>query len=739
MDTPVSMETRQSPHGIPRKPLPVLDPSKAKSRRSFASLACVAATLLAATVFSWRWIISGTPILLSSLFLAEWNDRRVIPWLPLWAIFTTLNFAYVVAATSWLLYWIFTSACYCAILLSSLYQFEFAARFARHRGRKLLRHVLFIQDRVGLFDLPALEIDTDTIGLFVVRGLTISLSSLTATAYGVEVGIKLDNDMELAIQTDKVVVKLFRRIEMGNVYANVKGSDEMSFGEIESWPNPRDMSMDQFVAVDTPILKAAMDSRRKAPSSMQDQLDGLTEIEFSNKPVKKLSPDDEKARTEHDWMINRIMESTSSSIASRWLKKIAKEREIDGVLETETRLRAAISAHIHEDPTIAHPPRKSIRLTTLRHNYHPKIKKFLHRLPLLYRMILNPISYFHPIFINSVTSTGSGKWFVSLMKKHFFKHYSSSDAEVRRLEGRISAWLADANFAVGFNNLYCTGNVPMDTDYEIECKFKIGDMMAHRALPEAVGLTQVIHLGGADATFVLPSFLLPHHEHLMPSILTDFEEMQMEQQVEEAKGTPQAVQLRKELERRRKDETAMKISVHGHLPFLFDQELLNFVAATVKATKVIEVEKGHEELVLKRAATDKLELEIRNADSIASDSIASETLSTGSAEDDDNSGDSDKTDPASTVSQVSTPRNSTFGARMGQTFKGMNTKMKEGWRKAGINTVNVVANDRWIAKIVGNIMRKLEKAQGDVGYSGLIALPLAPYRERAELESKLLK
>jgi hypothetical protein len=35
-------------------------------------------------------------------------------------------------------------------------------------------------------------------------------------------------------------------------------------------------------------------------------------------------------------------------------------------------------------------------------------------------------------------------------------------------------------------------------------------------------------------------------------------------------------------------------------------------------------------------------------------------------------------------------------------------------------------------------MRKLEKAQGDVGYSGLIALPLAEYRERAETPSKIL-
>ena len=326
------------------------------------------------------------------------------------------------------------------------------------------------------------------------------------------------------------------------------------------------------------------------------------------------------------------------------------------------------------------------------------------------------------------------------MKHHFFKHYSQSDAEVRRLEGRISAWLADANFAVGLTDLFCTAQVPVDTDYDIECKFKIGDLMAHRTLPEAVNLTQVVHLGGADATFVLPSYLLPHHEHLYPPILTDFDELKIEQEIEEAKGTPQAVRMKKDLERRRKDETCMKISVHGHLPALFDQQLLNFVAATVKATKVIEVEKGHEELVLKRAATDKLEMEIRRVDSVASESVrtADDDASASSAESDAPTAGSQESVPVSVQSAPSMKSGSGFKARMNNTFKGMNTKIQDGWRKAGIQTVNVVANDRWIASIVGRIMRKLEKAQGDVGYSGLIAMPMAEYRQRAELESKLL-
>ncbi|KAI1339184.1 hypothetical protein F5Y15DRAFT_80944 [Xylariaceae sp. FL0016] len=707
-----------------------------KPASAFALLTWLAVTLLGPLILRWPWIASGTPFLLVSLILGEWHGRRVVQWLPLWAIFTTINFAYVVAASSWLILWAYAALCYPAIILSCLFQFDAAANWARRRARGLLRHVSFVQDTVGLFDLPALEIDTDTTGLFVVRGLTLSLSTLTATAYGIEVGVKLSDDMELAIQTDKVVIKLFRRIEIGDVYANIKGSDEMCFGDIHPWPNPRDMTKDQFIVSGTPILKAARESSDDAPSDVKGESDGSSDSEVNLQSVKALSPDDENARANYDSAISNITQTSTNYIAKCMLQKIAKAREMSDLLDNDLNLRAAVSAHIHDKPTIAHPPRKSIRLTTLAHNKHPKIKLFLHRLPFLYRLLLNPISYFHPIFIKSLTSTGSGRWFVSLMKKHFFKHYTSSDAEIRRLEGRISAWLADANFAVGLSDLYCTGHVPMDTDFDIECKFKIADLKAHRTLPEAVNLTQVIHLGGADATFTLPSFMLPHHEHLMPTKLTDFEEMRLLNEIEEARGTPKAVQLQQDLKRRQRDETAIKISAHGHLPAMFDQELLNFAAATVKATKVIEVEKGHEALLLKRAETD-----LRNSVPIASETIAPDNVSTGSTGS-TGSNESDRNTTVSVASAPVSPRSSVsqsnFAGRVNQTFKGMNTKMMDGWRKAGVNTVNVVANDRWIARIIGNIMRKLEKAQGDVGYSGIIALPLAEYRARAEMEPKIL-
>jgi len=112
--------------------------------------------------------------------------------------------------------------------------------------RALLKQLHFIDDKIAFFNIPALEIDTDVDGLMVLRGVTFSLSNLSFVVHGVEVGIKLSDDMELAIQTEEVTVRLFRGIDIGGCYANLKGGDfEMTF---EVWRGTAKMLMEmQFL------------------------------------------------------------------------------------------------------------------------------------------------------------------------------------------------------------------------------------------------------------------------------------------------------------------------------------------------------------------------------------------------------------------------------------------------------------------------------------------------------------
>lgn len=293
------------------------------------------------------------------------------------------------------------------------------------------------------------------------------------------------------------------------------------------------------------------------------------------------------------------------------------------------------------------------------------------------------------------------------------------DAEIRRLEARISAWCADANFAVELGPMASEAHFPINTNYNIQTHFKISDVMAYRILPDAVELKQVVRLGGADAVLTIPMFLFPHHEHIFPEKKSDFDLLEMESAINEAEPTPKQILARKELEKLKKDEASMHVSAHAHLPAQFHQDLLNFVAAIVKATKVIESDKDFEEAKvlreLKRVSTTDSE-----ASSLASVNTNNSEMSQTTL-----NGNEDKSFKA-------------FLKKVDTGFKEASNKTMVGMRKAGQNTVHAMANDRWIARLVGKVTRKLEKAQGELGYSGEVPIALAKYRERHEFEQKLL-
>ncbi|CAO2649079.1 Nn.00g100280.m01.CDS01 [Neocucurbitaria sp. VM-36] len=747
MDTPVKQD---APGVLKRKPVQQRQAISPMPERELTTKVIpnsfLVGTIIAAFSLSWplRWAISGAPVLVYTILLGESYGHRILPFIPVWTIFATVNLVYAVCSTSWLLYWVFWVFCWPAILVVCLFQFDAPASLARRTLRKtFLRQLHFINDQIAFFDLPALEIDTEVKGLFVIRGVTLSLSTMTLVAHGIEAGIKLSDDIELAIQTDKVVVPLFREITVDDVFANVKGGDwEVTFGDV-AYGQPEPDDDPSVIVSNTAILRAASVAHKGGvegrPTEMVKNMTagelpkeaGDAKSAFAS--VKKLSPDETNAHAKYQELVRHI-ENTSAITnakkslreASEALKDAASDDEgndKDGRLDLENMedLRAAICAQIHGQPSIPHPPSKSIRVSTLRKTSHPNVKKFLHRLPFLYRLMLTPICYFHPVKFKSITAAGSGKWFVSLMRQYLFKHYSTSDAEIRRLESRISSWCADANFAVELGPIESGAEFPLSTNYNIKCHFKMSDLMAYRTLPDAVELQQVVRLGGADAILTIPTFLFPHHEHIFPEKPSDYDIMEMEQAIAEVEGTPKEVQARKELEKLKKDEASMHISAHAHLPAQFHQDLLNFIAAIVKATKVIESDKDFEEAKVLR--------ELKRVSTNASDSDVSSLASVNT----------NNTDTTQTTLNGSEDKSfKSFLRKVDSGFKEASNKTMVGMRKAGHSTVHAMANDRWIARLVGKVTRKLERAQGEIGYSGEVPIPLGKYRVRLEEETKIL-
>ncbi|KAK5115625.1 hypothetical protein LTR85_009796 [Meristemomyces frigidus] len=611
----------------------------------------------------------------------------------------------------------FAATCYPSILLTCLFQFSFAADFARRSLRRFLKQLHFTRDKIALFNLPALEIDTDVNGLFVVRGVTISLSSLTIVAYGIELGLKLADDIELAMHADKVTIALFRRIEIGDVYGNVKGGKpEMTFGDLGE--ETGDTEDDGVFLGDTPLLRAATaGSKGFDRPKLRESLTGVDWMKDSSaragfESVKTLSPDDTQAEKVYLDTLTEIR--TTSAVYQSRQQVLRRSKDVDGLQPDDDKsMRAAICAELQDVPSIMHPPKRSVKVTTLQSLSKPWVRRFMHRLPFLLRLLLSPLSYFHPLNINTINTAGSGVWLTALLQQQVFKHYGAHNAELRRLARRVSAWLADANFCLELTDIEGLGQVPLSPQFDIVTYLHFADMMAYRTISQSATMAQVVRLGGADCTIAIPSFLLPHHEHILPSRPTAEDQAKQHEEVDQADGVPKTVQAERELEKLQKDETNIKLSVHGSLPASFDQSLLNFIAALVKATKIIELEKQADEVDEALAPTSP------PADD---DPIAST--------------------PRTDSGFKSFVKNTRQGLKDGSTreaikefARDVHQQTRDGMKKA---VVGGIINDRWIAKMVGKIAANLEKAQGDVGYSGEIPVALEPYRARGELATKLL-
>lgn len=663
------MSTAQRPRD------PIASTHKHGHTRSY-TLPAVYAAGVAVAIAKWhwprRWLFSGTPILNLILLVGQSSGQRVLPIVPLWTLLATLNLFYAVAATSWLLYGVFAAAMVPAIFVASVYQFDLAARLVRRSMRKAVSQMQFVHDTVALFDLPALEIDVDVEGLMVVRALTISLSTLTVTAHGIEVGIKLTEDMELAISTETCIVRLFRGVDISDCFANLKGGAfEMTFDELEAASESTDGDGDAIFVEATPLLVAAHESRPKK-MNLRRQMTGGADIRDSGikaglRDVRTLSPDDQSAADQYDRMLTTIRDT---NLVGQFRK------QLDSHVDKRNDLRAAICSKLHSTPTVPHPPERSVKVTTLQNMSNPRTRRLLHRMPMLLRALLNPISYLHPVRISNITVAVSGQWLSYMLKTHLFKDYSESSKELRRLEKRILSWLADANFAVELNDIHGAGSVPFLSSFDIMALLNVGDVIAFRSLvntkddgdkgkqPTEPKLEQVIRIGGADATFTIPTFLLPHHEHLLPPIPSFDDKAELAHEAETADGKPRQVQAERKLDQAEADEANVQLSAHVQLPACFSQELLDFIAALVKATKVVEMEK----------------------------------------------------EPGALESKISGIKE--FG-------QALSKGMREGVKKT---VMDGVVSDRWIAKMVGKVTRKLEQAQGDVGYTGDIPVKLEKYR-----------
>jgi hypothetical protein len=455
----------------------------------------------------------------------------------------------------------------------------------------------------------------------------------------------------------------------------------MTFGELEE--NTVDANGNALMNENTPPLRAAsvnLDSIYTEPEKVkmtEHMTNGKSLQDSSAKSglgsVTAVTPDHNDATLK----LHETMEHITSTSAISKIRNELKKNDDEQYTKNSKTLRATICSLLHDTPSVPHLPQRSIKVTTLQNSSPPWLRRFQHRLPLLLRLLLSPVSYFHPISLASITGTASGQWIRHVVLDYMFKGYSESNQDIRNLEGRMSAWLADANPALEMDEIVGQTQVPVITDYDINCFLGVKDVLIYRTLPKKVLLKEIVQLGGADATFTISTFLLPHHEHIIPPKPSSEDKQDIKGSIESADGKPQQFLAEKELDQAEKDEANVQISVHAKLPACLDQELLNFVAAIVKATKLVEMEK---------------ELDITDFSPVKTDAESTASVASDSSE--PNSAKIDTKSFHGFAKSLNTKTKDgfkSFNTATRDGFKNLNTVTKEGLKKA---VIGGIVNDR---------------------------------------------
>ncbi|ESZ93465.1 hypothetical protein SBOR_6172 [Sclerotinia borealis F-4128] len=416
----------------------------------------------------------------------EGRCTRILPDFPLWTLATTLDLTYCICSTSWLFYSLFAIFCWGCIPIVCLFQFPVAGKVLRKQLRRILLlktfGLQFMDDRIGVFDIPGLEIDTEVDGLMVVRGVTVRLSEMSVRVHGVEVGLKLvmgegegkegegeRKEIEVGIVCEEVLVRLGRGIEVGDCFACIKGGEgELSFKDAEEEVGSGkgnvdgEKKVDEVWEVNSKMLRAVKgneyeyeyeykfgnannpnghdklkEDRKESPTVQEEITHGHapkdTNIKQGIETIQTITPDNTSAANkQYQQTLQHIQSTNSIQICRQEVQRLIQNGHGKKAPGTDTReavnkyidndMRAAICSQLHRQPSITHPPSRSIKVTTLQKLLPSHVRAFLHRLPMLLRLLLLPIAYLHPVKISSLTATGSGKWIQEVLSAKLFKN-----------------------------------------------------------------------------------------------------------------------------------------------------------------------------------------------------------------------------------------------------------------------------------------------------------------------------
>lgn len=494
--------------------------------------------LLALPLYTWpwRWWHSGAPLLSMALLSGRLGRLSKSPSLLILSLFI-VNFAYVLFSTSWLFYDFYVIVCYPTALFLAIISSRRSQRAVRRFLRVILGKFHFYEDKLAFFDLPALNIDDGEVPcLLVVRGFTFKASTMNLEVHGIEVGVKINDDIEIAIQTDRFTWEIMRRITIGDIYAQVKG----------------------------PLTE----KNKHHHDDHQNKTDAENSLTNGGKPQTTRNFSSIKTHGDYDDAARKLYSERLEGLRRTNIINRAKER-LSPHMEGQNRLRAALGASTHEEITVPNPQKMEMKSSELTAMVPGWLKFIFKNCRVLLRLFLNSISYNHPVHFQAITLTGCGRYLNQILGSKFFQQYDDYNKEINKLKEDVNSYLGDGKFSVVLPDIYGLASVPFLTSYDIITYVKAPKVLIFKSTQDSetkttLDVADVAEIGGFSATFGIPSCLLPNHEDLIPDPPRDPHE-------------PDVVNI--------------KMALLMSLPGKLHPDMIAFASTMVKASQVLTLHK----------------------------------------------------------------------------------------------------------------------------------------------------
>ncbi|KAM0721802.1 hypothetical protein Q7P37_002727 [Cladosporium fusiforme] len=631
------------------------------------------------------WLYSGCAI--ESLLLLfgppqHWSISR-------YGLLSYLHVFYAFASTSWLFHAIFTFFCWPLILATCLAQHAALSSFTRGRLRSLMKFAHFYRDKVAFFGLPSLVFDSGVDGLMTIRGITVSILDLNIQLHGIEIDLDLGSGHELSIHSEGITIKLFRDITIDEVYG-------------VHWFEGHQK--------DPHIQEGRRDSHVDGKSASRSKTDSLKPRAFTNNneetkgdvPDHQVKPNAGNVHPDIDADIhsppddnirrNRIKEvlSRDAEAEERYNRALYELRRTNHLHHCRSQAKNNRTS-IDADPTNGSEhcplvcsnlrkfkPQKTtaasqITLSRLMELLLP-VSRLLDRAPIILRFILWLLSQSHNITCPVVCFSADGRYLGDELLQSLFRKHAADDSRIQELKQEVSSWLSEADLYLDFMSLTGQSTVPILTSNKITAELRSTGVVISRLGTNIVNVGRVAKLSGADASFKIPTRLLPSHASVAPPPRPD------------------------------EDDTAsVSMSIRASLPAYFSESSLNFAATLSKTSQMLDIEEE-----AGRASKNK--------------SITSGTDNKDTSDSTQDNGDDEQ------ESRTHRVLDKIPHVHIGAAAKHPIDRLKQSLHKEVKKTAVDKVDGAWFAKWTNKCLEELEWLDGDFGYS--TEVPVAIARDR---------